>query len=248
MNSPAIEADGLSVRFGDYIALKELSVTVPESAFVAVLGPNGAGKSTFLKTCLGLVQPIQGSLQLFGQSPKSVPAEWLGYVPQIKTLDRTFPALAMELVATGFNRAWPGRLAGEKKDRVFHALEQVGARHLANRSLSRLSGGELQRIYLARGLIREPRLVLLDEPATGIDPAGEQDMFRVLETYQAKSKATILMITHDWHTAVHHASHILVLNRKAIGFGETSSEFAESLLREAFGHVGHDHSYEGLSS
>lgn len=247
MKGPAIEADNLTVRFGDYIALKELTVVVPESAFVAVLGPNGAGKSTFLKACLGLVQPILGSLRLFNNPPDSLPAEWLGYVPQIKTLDRTFPALAMELVATGLNRTWPGRLRGDKKDKVVHALEQVGAGHLAERSLSRLSGGELQRIYLARGLIREPRLVLLDEPATGIDPAGEQDMFRVLESYQSKSQATILMITHDWHTAVHHASHILVLNRKAIGFGESSPELAETLSREAFGHIGHDHSYGGLS-
>lgn len=243
MNCPAIEAQNLTVRFGDYIALNDLSVTISESAFVAVLGPNGAGKSTFLRACLGLVQPIQGSLNLFGQTPEAFPAERLGYVPQIKTLDRTFPALAMELVATGISRTWPGRLRGEKKDKVFHALEQVGAGHLAARSLSRLSGGELQRIYLARGLIREPRLVLLDEPATGIDPAGEQDMFRVIESYQSKSKATILMITHDWHTAVHHASHILVLNRNAIGFGESSPELAEMLSREAFGHIGHNHPY-----
>lgn len=239
--SEAIRASGLSVRFGDYTALDGVTVEAPDGAFVALLGPNGGGKTSFLKCCLGLIKPSEGSISIFGSEPSSTAPDLIGYVPQIKTLDRSFPAQALELVATGLRGSWPTRLTGSEREQVMKALDGAAVGHLAERPLSRLSGGELQRVYLARGLIRRPRLVLLDEPATGIDPVGEQDMFRSLETYRHETGAAIVMITHDWHTAVHHASHIMAVNRKLIGFGERSSELAEQLLREAFGHLGHHH-------
>ncbi|MBI1389430.1 MAG: ATP-binding cassette domain-containing protein [bacterium] len=241
MTAFAIEADNIHVRFGDYWALTEVSFAIPDGAFVAVLGPNGAGKSTLLKTCLGLIRPQSGLMRLYDRPLAEFDASRMGYVPQIKTLDRSFPALAIELAASGVLSAWPWHIQGALRRQAMEALEQVGADHLASRPLARLSGGELQRVYLARALIRRPPLVLLDEPATGIDPAGERDMFRVLERYQETEKATIMMITHDWHTAVHHATHILAINRRLIGCGESSPAFAEEMLREAFGHIGHEH-------
>jgi zinc transport system ATP-binding protein len=106
--------------------------------------------------------------------------------------------------------------------------------------LGRLSGGQLQRVYLARALVRRPRLLLLDEPATGVDRLGEVDLYRHLEAYQEETGATILMITHDWEAA-HHASHVLVLNRRVIGFGPPERALSEECLRQAFGHLGHEH-------
>ncbi|AEB12129.1 metal ABC transporter ATP-binding protein [Marinithermus hydrothermalis] len=238
---PVLEVGGLTVRFGDHQALERVAFTVPEGAFVAIVGPNGGGKSTLIKAVLGLVEPAQGHLRVLGRRPREVPPGWIGYVPQVKTLDRTFPALAFELVVSGLRRRWPMRVSRAERTAALEALARVGAAHLVERPLARLSGGELQRVYLARALVRRPELVLLDEPATGIDAVGEQDLYRLLEAYQRETRATILMVTHDWEAARHHASHVLVLNRRLIGFGPPERALSEECLRRAFGHVGHAH-------
>jgi len=239
--SPAVEVEDLTVRFGDHLALENVTLTVPRGAFVAIVGPNGAGKSTLLKVLLGLVPPSSGRVRVLGSPTVRVDPRRIGYVPQFKTLDRTFPALAEEVVASGLRRAWPGRLTPAERERVRAALERVGAGQLLGRSVSRFSGGELQRVYLARAFVRRPELVMLDEPATGIDVLGEADMYRLLEDYQRETGATLLMITHDWEAAYHHATHVIVLNRRLIGFGPPERALSERCLREAFGHVGHAH-------
>jgi zinc transport system ATP-binding protein len=120
-------------------------------------------------------------------------------------------------------------------------LALVGAEHLCHRPIGWLSGGELQRVYLARALVRNPKLLLLDEPATGIDPIGEDDMYQILEQYQVKSDVTILMVTHDWLAAKHHATQVLLLNRRQMSFGPPELALADEPMRRAFGHVGHTH-------
>jgi len=237
----AVEFEDVSVRFGTYTALEGINLKIPVGAFVAIIGPNGAGKSTLLKLVLGLLRPTQGRVFVFGVPAPRAPAEWLGYVPQFKTLDRTFPALAIELVATGLRRRWPFRLTRREREASLEELKRVRAEDLAFRRLSRLSGGELQRVYLARAYVRRPRLLLLDEPATGMDVLGEADMYRMLERYQREQGATILMITHDWEAARHHATHVLVLNRRVIGFGPPERALTDECLRRAFGHEGHPH-------
>jgi len=249
MAAPAVEIERYSVRFGEFQSLQEVSLSVPEGAFVAIVGPNGAGKSTLLKALLGLEQGllrdgptrIAGSIRVLGHPPREVPPGWVGYVPQVKGFDRSFPALALEVVVSGLRRHWPFVVSREERRRASEVLEKVGALHLANRRLGRLSGGELQRVYLARSLIRRPRLLLLDEPATGVDVVGEADLYRHLEAYQAESGATILMITHDWEAAQHHASAVLVLNRRVIGYGLPEKVLCHECLSQAFGHVGHAH-------
>jgi len=236
----ALRLQNVRVRLGEFEPLKGVSFAVPEGAFVAVVGPNGAGKSTLFKVLLGLV-PYEGEVRVLGRPPREVDPYQVGYVPQIKTFDRSFPALSLELVVSGIRRAWPFRVGKEERARALEALEEVGALELASRPLGRLSGGELQRVYLARALVRRPRLLLLDEPATGVDPLGEQDLYRLLEAYQARSGATILMITHDWEAAYHHATHVLVLNREVVGFGPPERALSEECLRRAFGHLGHAH-------
>ena len=241
MSTRAVLVQNLAVRFGDFQVLEELDFQVPENSFVAVVGPNGAGKSTLFKVLLGLVRPDRGTVTIFDREPGKVPAEWIGYVPQVKTMDRSFPALSIELVLTGLNSRWPWTNQHERMQKALEALDQVGARHLAKRSLGRRSGGELQRVCLARSFVRQPRLVMLDEPATGIDAIGEADMYRLLENYQKQSGATFLMITHDWHAATHHADYVLLMNRVQISFGSPEQALQEDNLRRAFGHIGHEH-------
>lgn len=236
-----IQAEDLTVRFGQREALKRVHFRVDVGSFVAIIGPNGSGKTSLIKTFLGILKPSEGRARVFGAAPNRVDPARIGYVPQVKTLERAFPALALELVLSGARQTWPGRIRSAERDDALAALERVGAGHLGDRPLDALSGGELQRVFLARSLIRRPELVMLDEPAAGIDVAGASDLYDLLEEYQRQRTATVLMVTHDWHVAFHHATHVLLLHRTQIGFGLPKDVLTETNLRQAFGHVGHAH-------
>ncbi|GMU91649.1 MAG: putative metal transport system ATP-binding protein [Candidatus Hydrogenedentota bacterium] len=227
------------MHFGEFEALRDVSVSVPEGSYVAIIGPNGAGKTTLLNLILGLQMPTRGTVQVFGGAPEALRPDALGYVPQLKTLDRTFPAQAIELVITGMRRNWPWRVTEEERNTALDAMKRAGVKHVANRAISRLSGGELQRVYLARSLVRRPKLLVLDEPGAGMDLAGEAEMYHILERYQKESGATVLMITHDWEGARVHATHVLLLNRTVIAFGPPEDAGAEYRLLEVFGYAGH---------
>lgn len=246
MIETAITIENLSVTFGDHKALEDINVQIPAGSFVAIVGPNGAGKTTFIKILLGLVTATKGTVKIFNKKPNRIPPNWIGYVPQVKTMDRSFPALSIELVLTGLKNRWPWRLPKADRNLAMETLEKVGASHLAERPIGKLSGGELQRVCLARSIVRKPKIVMLDEPATGIDVVGELDMYRHLEAYQKQARATLLMITHDWHAATHHANQVLLLNRKQISFGPPNLALKENNLRKAFGHIGHEHELKFL--
>ncbi len=240
MNS-AIVIKNLSFNYGDIKVLENINLSIPDNSFVSIVGPNGAGKSTLMKILLGLIKYENGEVSIFGKTPDKADPSLIGYVPQIKTMDRNFPALAIELVTSGLTRRWPWSVKGNEREKAIEALSMVKAENLAERTLSELSGGELQRVCLARSIVRSPKLVVLDEPATGIDAIGEEDLYNLLESYQEKSKATILMITHDWHVAHHHSDYVLLLNRKQVSFGVPKEALSENNLRIAFGHIGHEH-------
>ncbi len=236
----SLRLEGVTVRFNDFVALDDVSFELPVGASLAVVGPNGAGKSTLVRVVLGLTAPLAGRALVLGQRPGTTP-ERIGYVPQLKTFDRTFPATALELVTTGMRRSWPGRVVPAERERALTALRRVGAAQLAGRPLARLSGGELQRAYLARAFVREPALVVLDEPATGVDFLAERDINDLMEEYQADSGATVVMVTHDLAAARYHADHVLVLNRRVCGFGPPAEVMTEDNLQAAFGHKRHAH-------
>ena len=220
--------------------MHDVSFDLAAGEFLTIVGPNGAGKSTLMKVALGLIAPLKGHAALFGEDAGRHP-ERIGYVPQLKTFDRTFPATVLELVVSGLRRSWPARVRPDERDAARRTLADVGAEKLANRTLAKLSGGELQRAFLARALVRRPALVLLDEPATGVDFLAEHDLYDLLETYQAKSGATVVMITHDLTAARYHSSRVAVLNRRLHGFGPPDEVLCESCLQRAFGHLGHSH-------
>lgn len=237
---PALHVHHVSVRFGEASILEDVSFDLEAGRFMAIVGPNGAGKSTLIRVVLGLVKPQEGHAAVLGGSAKEN-AQRIGYVPQLKTFDRTFPATALELVVTGLRRRWPAKVRPAEAGHALEALTRVGAAGLAGRPLERLSGGELQRAYLARALVRRPELVLLDEPATGVDFLAEHDLYDLLEEYQADSGATVVMVTHDLAAARYHASRVLVLNRRVHGYGTPEVVMSDHCLEQAFGHRHHAH-------
>lgn len=242
---PVVHAHAVTVRFGDADVLQDVSFDLPAGSFLAIVGPNGSGKSTLVRVLLGLVTPQRGHAALFGAAAGAHP-ERIGYVPQLKTFDRTFPATPLELVATGLRRTWPGKVTAAEREAAGSALERVGAAQLMHRPLARLSGGELQRAYLARALVRRPDLVLLDEPATGVDYLAEHDLYDLLEAYRREgarsgTQATIVMVTHDLAVARYHADAVLVLNRRVMAFGAPADALTDTTMQDAFGHRHHEH-------
>ncbi len=228
------------MRYGDAEILSDITLDLEPGHFLAVVGPNGAGKSTLFKVALGLVKPQRGHAAIFGHHAGVAP-ERIGYVPQLKTFDRSFPALARDLVVSGLRRRWPARTTTRERQLAREVLDLVGAASLAQRPLARLSGGELQRAFLARAIVRRPDIVLLDEPATGVDFLAEHDLYDLLEGYQAETGAAVAMITHDLAAARYHADRVAVLNRTIHGFGTPEEVLCEPCLREAYGHQHHDH-------
>lgn len=237
----AIKLENITINFGTHIVLKDINLEIEEGSFVSVVGPNGGGKSTLIKLLLGLIKPNTGKALLYGKEPEKMLAAMIGYVPQIKTLDRSFPAMPVELVATGITGKWPGILTPAREKVSIEALEQVGAAHLAKRQLSKLSGGEMQKVYLARSIVRKPKLLLLDEPSTGIDSASEKDLNKFIDDYHSSTNATFIMATHDWEAAFHHSSEVLLINRSVICFAKPEEAFCDENMRKAFGHIGHPH-------
>ncbi|MCB1220701.1 metal ABC transporter ATP-binding protein [bacterium] len=242
-----LNVDSLTVRYGKLTALDSVSFSLAGGEFLAVVGPNGSGKSSLLKCLLGLAPFQSGSISLLGHAPDELPSEKIGYVPQVKTLDLSFPASSCELVASGLRRRWPWKIGKQEHERAEAALRQVGIGHLSHRSLAALSGGELQRVFLARALARQPQLLVLDEPATGIDATAEQDMYDILERVNREQGVTIIMVTHDWLAARHHCSHALLLKSRMISFGTSPGALSDENMATAFGHSGHRHSPEGHS-
>lgn len=226
---------------GEATILADVTFDLAAASFLAVIGPNGAGKSTLVKVGLGLVEPRRGHAAIFGIDAGDAP-ERIGYVPQLKTFERSFPATALELVVSGLRQRWPARIRRDERARACEALAEVGAERLTHRSLSRLSGGELQRAFLARALVRRPDIVFLDEPATGVDWLAEHDLYDLLDRYQEQTRGTVVMITHDLSAARHHASHVLLLNRSVHGFGAPLDVLTDERLKDTYGHAGHGHS------
>jgi len=241
MPEPILDIENLTIEFSNYPVFKDLTLSLDVGEFLAVIGPNGAGKSCLVKAILGLLSPSSGSIRIGGKAPQNVPFDWIGYVPQVKSLDRTFPGLTQELVVTGLQKSWPWRIDKIQAFKAKAALERVGAGHLMNRSISQLSGGELQRIFLARCLVRQPRLILLDEPATGIDITLVSDMYQLLEEIRNDINASIVMVTHDMAAATYHADKVLLISPMGVHFGNAQDSLTEAHLRQAFGHRGHAH-------
>ncbi len=197
MNQPVIEMRGLDFSFdGRNNVLENVNLTVEELDFASVIGPNGGGKTTLLKIILGLLQPTAGTVRVLGTSPRRARPR-IGYMPQYATLDPSFPVQVGEVVLMG--RLGPslavGPFKGADREAAESVLEQVGLAGFGHRPFAELSGGQRQRVLLARALASDPELLLLDEPASGLDQKVEHDFFELLrELNQSK---TLLLVSHD---------------------------------------------------
>ncbi len=215
----AVSIEHLTVAYENTQALHDVSLTIEEGEFVGIIGPNGGGKSTLVKSILGLVPIASGTIRLFG-GPVKENRSAVGYVPQFAEVDRSFPISVMEVVLTAFLKGGLHpffHYREDEKKRAFEELQRLGISRLANRQIAGLSGGEFQRVLIARALVNNPRLLLLDEPDASIDPASREHIYQLLAGLN--KKITIVLVTHN-HTAVSSAvTSLICLNRELIYHG-----------------------------
>ena len=219
--SPVIDIRSLSFSYGSVPTLSGIDLQVAEGEFLGIVGPNAGGKSTLLKLILGLLQPQSGGLRVLGRSPRAA-SRRLGYVPQYPSFPRDFPISVEQAVQLGrlgqggsrWQALWPGRAHGADHEAVRRALAEVEAGDIAKRQIGSLSGGQLQRVLLARALVGQPRILILDEPTANIDQRLESEIFDLLKTLN--TRMTILVVSHDIAFISRYVSRVACVNRTLV--------------------------------
>jgi len=214
----AVATQNLWVTYNGLTVLEDVSLEIEAGRFVGILGPNGAGKSTLLKVILGLVRPTRGRVSVFGESPDKLrrQGEALGYLPQKPLINPHFPVSVLDVVLMGrYGRIGLGRRHRPEDVRAARRhLEMVGISHLAHRPIGEISGGEQQRVFIARALCVEPRLLILDEPMISLDACAQDDLYELVYDLKGKLGLTVLMVSHDIGGVARHVNDIVCLNRR----------------------------------
>ena len=237
MNEALIRLDGVAVSFNGQAVLDEVQLSVQPGEIVTLIGPNGAGKTTLVRVVLGLLQPQRGSV-------RRAPRLRIGYMPQKLHVDATLPLSVLR-----FLRLVPG----VDRRRALAALAEVGAEQVIDSPLQSISGGEMQRVLLARALLREPQLLVLDEPVQGVDVAGQAELYRLISRLRERHGCGVLMVSHDLHLVMSATDQVVCLNRHVCCSGHPEQVSGDPAFIELFGqdakslavyHHHHDHAHD----
>jgi zinc transport system ATP-binding protein len=235
---PAVRVSDVTVVHHDMLVLDHVSMEVPAGSFSAVIGPNGAGKTTLLRVILGLLRPDSGSVEVFGKPIDQLGVERskIGYVPQVLTIDLNFPVTVFETVLMGtYGRIGLGRRpSADDRAAAIAALEKVGIADLKDRPIRRLSGGQRQRAFIARALANSPRLLLLDEPTTGVDVATTGSLYTLLRELKNEG-VTIVLVSHDVGVVAAYVDGIACLNRSMVAHCRPDEVECSEALRTMYG-------------
>lgn len=230
MTETAISANELSFSYPQVPVLENATFRIQAGEFIGIFGPNGGGKTTLLKLLIGLLVPNQGTLEILGGLPKNRRTD-IGYVPQSIQLDRTFPISVLEAVLMGClsHLTWWGGYPKSCKEQAYEALKQVGLEALAKRPFGTLSGGQAQRVLIARAIVNHPKILFLDEPTANIDLRAQQEICQLLTEFT--SHMTVLMVTHDLQLITGKADRFLYVHQRvaAIKPQEVCEHFALGL-------------------
>lgn len=234
--SPIIIADAVSFRYGEELILSDISFRVSAGDYIGILGANGSGKTTLIKLLVGLLHPASGGISLFGVNPGEFRGwDQVGYVPQhVFKNDQGFPATVEEIVASGLGNDERRLSRGERDMCIDQALRSARVDHVASRRIGELSGGERQRAFIARALATQPKLLILDEPTTGIDRASEQEFYALLKELN-DAGMTILLISHDLDAIAREVRQVMCLNRRLVYFGKPEALRSTGTLESLYG-------------
>ncbi|MDY0343601.1 MAG: ATP-binding cassette domain-containing protein [Lentimicrobium sp.] len=203
-----LELTNVSAGYDQELILTDVNFTVYEQDFIGIIGPNGGGKTTLVKLILGMIKPAAGKIEYFGSRGHN----HIGYLPQVSTTDRDFPISVLEVVLSGLMSVKGRGFYSAKEQKLAHeVLEMLGIGLLAKKSIGKLSGGQMQRVYLGRAIIARPQLLILDEPNTFVDNKFEHDLYELLRVLN--NEMAILMVSHDVGTITSYIKTIACVNR-----------------------------------
>lgn len=229
MTTELISVTGASFRYSDEPALTDVDLTIAVGDFTGIVGPSGSGKTTLLKILAGALVPDTGHVH-------RASGLRTGYVPQVDRINWYFPVTAMEavLMAADQNRAWPwtSHSTAERASRLF---QELGISYLATRHIRGLSGGEQQRVFIARALMGRPQLLLLDEPVSGVDVATRHDVLHLLHELNHSEEIAVVLTTHDLNGIAAHTHTIVCLNRTVIAAGLADQILTAEILERTYG-------------
>jgi zinc/manganese transport system ATP-binding protein len=215
-----VVARGLTAGYGDRVVWQGANITIKRGEFVAIIGPNGAGKTTLFRLLLGLQRPAGGSIRVFGEEPTRGSPR-IGYVPQQHNIDDESHIESLELVRLGLvGKKWGFSLiAPEERKSAYAAMEAVGAGDLAHRPLAELSGGELQRVFLAEALASSPELLLLDEPLSNLDIRRENELVRLVNGIVRSRGVTAVLIAHNINPLLRYLDKVIYIANGKVASG-----------------------------
>jgi manganese/zinc/iron transport system ATP- binding protein len=231
----ALEITDLTVAYGEKPVLWDIDLEVPAGTLLAIVGPNGAGKTTLIKSILGLVEPAAGQVRIHGKA-YSEQRHMVAYVPQRGSVDWDFPTSVLDVVMMGRYGAlgWFRRPGQKERQLALEALDKVGMRAFADRQISQLSGGQQQRTFLARALIQDADVYLMDEPFQGVDATTERAIIALLQELRAAGK-TVAVVHHDLQTVTEYFDWVMLLNVRRVAGGPVDEVFTDENLRQTYG-------------
>ena len=241
-DTPLLELEGIAVSYETGRVLDQITFELSPGTALAVVGPNGAGKTTLFKVIAGIQDPDQGLVKVSGHDPGG--HSCIAYVPQRSQVDWTFPATVADVVMMGrINKMgpflWPQK---DDWDVVHRSLDYVNLGTYAKRQINEISGGQQQRMFIARALAQEAELMLLDEPLNGLDVPAQEKILEILNTLKGQDVAVMISM-HDLRLAAEQFEQVMLLNRELLGYGPPEEVFTPDLLKQAY--HGHLHFIEG---
>ncbi len=225
----AIKVNQLFFQYEETPILENVSFEIREGEFVGIFGPNGGGKTTLLKLLMGFLKSQKGTVEILGKSPKMA-RQKIGYVPQVSNLDRQFPITVLDVVMMGCleNSIWRSYTPGAR-EKARQALTEVGLLDFEHHSFGTLSGGQAQRVLIARALVGNPSILFLDEPTASVDPSAEENIYQILQ--RLKGKMTIVMVTHDLQVMLQKVDRFICVHRDVTAYSQAQvcDHFAQGL-------------------
>jgi zinc transport system ATP-binding protein len=248
---PIFEVRNLHFNVREQKILSNISLEIFEGEYIAIIGPNGGGKTTLIRMLLGLSQPSSGEVKIFGKKIKNF-KEWykIGYVPQRASLvDTNFPATVEDIVSMGrvAKRSLFGGMSREDKDAVRDAMQKMDVLNLKDKMVGTLSGGQRQRVMIARALASNPKILILDEPNTGVDAVSQHRFYSLLSRLNKEENITILFITHDIGVIVDDIQRLFTINQKATICNNPKQALSCDDMSALYGveaHLIHNHKHE----
>ena len=234
-NTAIIVSDGCCVQLGNTQALDDVTFSITKGKKVAVVGPNGGGKSTLFNALAGLVPVVNGSLKINGLSPQDAKGS-ISYVPQRDLINRNFPLSVKQVVEMGLISKKSLNLFSRNKinSKINEALENVGLLEKINVNINKLSGGQFQRVLIARGLAQDADILLLDEAFSAVDVGAQEDIMSLISDINLDGK-TILVATHDLNNLEDKFDEVLCLNRHCCAYGDPSEVLTKEVIEEMYG-------------